>query len=37
LPEGDRPSRYDLAKLRVVIAERLALGKGQSTPPTAKS
>jgi uncharacterized membrane protein YebE (DUF533 family) len=37
LPEGDRPSRYDLAKLRLVIAERLALGKGQSTPPTAKS
>jgi uncharacterized membrane protein YebE (DUF533 family) len=37
LPAGDRPSRYDLAKLRVVIRERLAAGKGNSSPPAANS
>jgi uncharacterized membrane protein YebE (DUF533 family) len=37
LPDGGRPSRYDLAKLRHVIGERLALGKGQSTPPSTTS
>ena len=33
LPEGDRPSRYDLLRLRQLIGGRLEISKTQSTSP----